>query len=94
MNLCVLIHLKSDYESWKSLFDDDREARSEMCDEERTTVGEVNDKQAIVTVFDVDMNKLRQHMQSPDFAERVDKHVEHMEMFSMEETSQFAQKAA
>lgn len=45
-----------DYSTWRSqAFDPDAERRATVCDEDRTLVGKVNDKKAVVGMFNVDL---------------------------------------
>ena len=44
------------FDDWKKEFNR-YDARANVCDESRTTVGKVDDKNAIVMMYDVDMQK-------------------------------------
>lgn len=46
-------------------FEADKERRSKMCNEEKTRVAKVSETEAIILLFDVDIDKLREHMQDP-----------------------------
>ena len=43
---------------------DGHDARANVCDESRTTVGKVDDKNAIVMMYDVDMKGMQKLMMS------------------------------
>ena len=53
MNIVVKVSCNS-FDDWKKEFDG-HDARANVCDESRTTVGKVDDKNAIVMMYDVDM---------------------------------------
>ena len=44
----ILVHIKSDYDSWKAIFDADAENSAKLGDDSRILVGKVDDKKAIV----------------------------------------------
>ena len=46
-------------------FEADPESRSKMCNEEKTLVAKVSETEAIILLFDVDIDKLREHMKDP-----------------------------
>jgi hypothetical protein len=46
-------------------FEADTERRSKMCNEEKTRVAKVSETEAIILLFDVDIDKLREHMKDP-----------------------------
>ena len=58
MDLCIVVHIKSTYDSWKTIFDKDPGGRNSFVDESRTRVGKVDDSMAMVQLFDVDMPKM------------------------------------
>ena len=53
------------YDAWKSEFDS-HDARAEVCDESKTTVGKINDHSCIVMLYNVDMQGL-QNLMSSDY---------------------------
>ena len=58
-DLVAYIPLKKNYDSWRVLFDSDVARRKTVCDESRTIVAKVDDKNAMVMMFSVDMQKVR-----------------------------------
>ncbi len=48
MDLCIVVHIKSTYDSWKAIFDEDPGRRNSFVDESRTRVGKVDDKTCTV----------------------------------------------
>ena len=48
MDLCIVVHIKSTYDSWKAIFDKDPGGRNSFVDENRTRVGKVDDNMAMV----------------------------------------------
>ena len=58
MDLCIVVHIKSTYDKWKAIFDEDPGDRNSFVDETRTRVGKVDDNLAMVQLFDVDMPKI------------------------------------
>lgn len=54
------------YDIWlKEGFLKDKERRAKMCNENKTKVAKISDKEAIILLFDVDIDKLREHMKDP-----------------------------
>jgi len=84
MNLMMIVHLKKSFESWKELFDNDP-ARSEFCDESKTMVGRVDDKTALLVLFDVDQVKMKSYLTSQLFADLVKDYVEKHDAYKLEE---------
>ena len=76
MDVHVIVKLKSSYQAWKELFDNDAENRSNMCDESRTLAGQANDTTAVATFFNVDMEAMGQMMADPDFQKMTEDYVE------------------
>ncbi|MAV61606.1 MAG: hypothetical protein CMQ83_04545 [Gammaproteobacteria bacterium] len=86
MDLCVVVHIKSSYDSWKAEFDNDLSGRSSWLDEERTTVGKVDDNTAIVQLFNVDMEKMKSVLNDSESAAKImEEHVLKREFYSMAE---------
>ena len=84
MDLCVVVHIKSSYDSWKALFDDDLSGRSSWLDEDRTRVGKVDDNTAMVQLFNVDMEKMKSVLNDSESAAKVmEEHVLKREFYTM-----------
>ena len=66
MDLLAVVHIKSNYDAWKALFDDGKPNREEFSDESRTRVAKVDDNTAMVQLFDVDMQKMAEHVEKRD----------------------------
>ena len=66
MDILIVVHIKSSYDSWKAVFDLDPGGRVEFCDESRTRVGRVDDQTAMVQLFDADMESLAYAINDPD----------------------------
>ena len=66
MDLCIVVHIKSTYDSWKAIFDEDPGGRNSFVDESRTRVGKVDDNMAMVQFFNVDMPKMAKMMNDPN----------------------------
>ena len=67
MLINLMIETKiEDYDVWlREGFRKDSERRSKMCNESKTRVAKVSDSEAIILLFDVDIDRLRQHMHDP-----------------------------
>ena len=80
MDILIVAHIKSSYNSWKAVFDADPGGRNGFVDETRTRVGKLDDKTAMVQLFNVDMQKMSQMMNDPNspvadiMAEHIIKH--------------------
>ena len=62
MNLVLKVSFDN-YEAWLTEFNNHSE-RAAVCDESKTTVGKVDDKNCIVMLYDVDMEGLQRLMAS------------------------------
>jgi hypothetical protein len=89
MNVMVTAHLKQNYESWKQIFDDDT-GRAAFCDESRTMVGKVDDKTALIVLFEVDREKMATRLSSPEFVDLVKDHVIDHDVYTLQEMSLFS----
>ena len=58
MDLLVVVHITSSYESWKEIFDSDPAVRASFADDDRTRVAKVDNNTAMVQLFNVDMQKM------------------------------------
>ena len=76
MDVHIIVKLKSSFEAWHQLFENDAERRSQICDENRTLVGKANENTAIVTVFEVDMEAMAAMMADPEFQKMTENYVE------------------
>ena len=62
MNLALKVSFDS-FAAWKDEFDNHTQ-RGAVCDESKTTVGKVDDKNCIVMLYDVDMPGMQELMSS------------------------------
>ena len=85
MDLCIVVHIKSTYDSWKAIFDKDPGDRNSFVDENRTRVGKVDDNMAMVQLFDVDMPKMAMMMNDPNsqVKEIMQEHVVKQEIYTI-----------
>ena len=83
MNIVVKVSCDS-FDDWKKEFDVHDE-RAKVCDESRTTVGKVDDKNAIVMMYNVDMQGMQKLMMS-EHLQKISKelNIENREMHSFE----------
>ena len=83
MNIVVKVSCDN-FDAWKKEFDG-HDARANVCDESRTTVGKVDDKNAIVMMYDVDMQGMQKLMMS-DYLQKLSNelNIENREMNSFE----------
>lgn len=67
MLINLMIETKIDnYDTWlKEGFGIDGDRRAKMCNESKTKVAKISDTEAIILLFDVDIDKLREHMKDP-----------------------------
>lgn len=71
------VHLKNAcFATWKELFDEDGKNRAAICDESRTLCAKVSDSLAIVTLYEVDMEKFKEFTEDKDFAKMIEPYVE------------------
>ena len=89
MDLLAVVHIKSSYDEWKALFDEAPAVRSEFADESRTRVAKVDDKTAMVQLFDVDTQKMSAVLNDPnsEVNTSMEDHVEKREMYKIEAMS-------
>ena len=55
MDLLVVVHITSSYDSWKEVFDSNPADRAAFADDDRTRVAKGADTTAMVQLFNVDM---------------------------------------
>ena len=86
MDLLVVVHIKSSYDSWKAVFDADPAGREEFADDTRTRVAKVDDNTAMVQLFDVDMQKMSKVLNDPNStaAEVMAEHIVSREIYKVE----------
>ena len=89
MDLLVVVHIKSSYDSWKAVFDADPAGREEFADDTRTRVAKVDDNTAMVQLFDVDMQKMSEIINDPNspVADVMADHVEKRDLYKVEQMS-------
>ena len=79
MDIHIIVKLRSSYEAWHNLFLKDADNRSNICDESRTLVGQVNESTAVITLFEVNKAAMEGMMTDPEFkrmtADYVDEHI-------------------
>jgi hypothetical protein len=65
VNLMVQTKI-DDYDIWlENGFKKDAERRVNMCDESKTIVAKISQREALILLYDVDIQKLREHMHDP-----------------------------
>ena len=86
MDLLIIVHIKSSYDAWKSVFDSDPVGRQEFADETRTRVAKADDNTAMVQLFDVDMQKMSKVLNDPNStaAEVMAEHIVSREIYKVE----------
>ena len=67
MDVHLVIKLKSSYDAWEEVFINHADVRSKICDESKTLFAKANDKTALVTIFDVDMEGMGKMTSDPEF---------------------------
>jgi len=87
MDLLVVVHIKSSYDNWKAVFDADPAGRGKFADETRTRVGKVDEKTAMVQLFDVDMQKMSKMINDPDSpaADVMEEHIVKRDIYKVEQ---------
>ena len=51
-NILIIANLKTDYQTWKKRFDEDKLERSKTCNENKTLVGEIGPK-VMLAMFEI-----------------------------------------
>jgi len=89
MDLLLVVHIKSSYDSWKAVFDADPAGREEFADDTRTRVAKVDDNTAMVQLFDVDMQKMSKILNDPNspVADVMADHIEKRDVYKVEQMS-------
>ena len=89
MDLLIVVHIKSSYDSWKAVFDADPAGRQEFADDTRTRVAKVDDNTAMVQLFDVDMQKMSEMINDPNspVADVMAEHIEKRDLYKVEQMS-------
>ena len=82
--MLIVAHLKTDYQTWKQRFDEDKSDRAKTCDESKTLVGEVGPKKVMLAMFDINEKGVKRR-EDPKFQkELVDPFAEKLEIYSLE----------
>jgi hypothetical protein len=76
MDIHIIVKLKSSYEAWRELFDNDADNRLKICDESKTLVGKADDSTVLVTFFDMDVAAMGAMMADPEFQKLTESFVE------------------
>ena len=89
MDLLIVVHIKSSYDSWKAVFDADPAGREKFADDTRTRVAKVDDNTAMVQLFDVDMQKMSKILNNPNspVADVMADHIEKRDVYKVEQMS-------
>jgi len=89
MDLLIVVHIKSSYDGWKTVFDADPAGREEFADDMRTRVAKVDDNTAMVQLFDVDMQKMSKILNDPNSsaADVMAEHVAKRDLYKVEQMS-------
>ena len=89
MDLLIVVHIKSSYDSWKAVFDADPAGREKFADDTRTRVAKVDDNTAMVQLFDVDMQKMSEMINDPNspVADVMAEHIEKRDLYKVEQMS-------
>lgn len=59
------------YDDWKkNAFDTDSKRRSKVCDEQKTVVSKIDDKNAIILMFGFDLDKMKDFMTDQSMLKR------------------------
>jgi len=66
MDILIVVHIKTNFDAWKEVFDSDPGGRVNFVDESRTRLGKVDDQTAMVQLFDVDMEQMGKAMNDPN----------------------------
>ena len=83
-NMLIVAHLKTDYQTWKQRFDEDKSDRAKTCDESKTRVGEVGPKKVMLAMFDINEKGVKRR-EDPKFQrELVEPFAEKLEIYSLE----------
>ena len=83
-NMLIVAHLKTDYQTWKQRFDEDKSDRAKTCDESKTLVGEVGPKKVMLAMFDINEKGVKRR-EDPKFQrELVEPFAEKLEIYSLE----------
>jgi len=89
MDLLIVVHIKSSYDGWKTVFDADPAGREEFADDMRTRVAKVDDNTAMVQLFDVDMQKMSKILNDANSsaADVMAEHVAKRDLYKVEQMS-------
>ena len=89
MDLLIIVHIKSSYEAWKTIFNSNPATREEFADESRTRVAKADDNTAMVQLFDVDMQKMSEMINDPNspVADVMAEHIEKRDLYKVEQMS-------
>jgi len=84
IDLVAVVHIKSDYESWKKLMLS-HEDNQERVDAGKLLYGQVDEKTAIVLNFEMDQEAMARRAGNPEFAELIKNDVESHDFYVLQE---------
>jgi|TARA_A100001037_G_scaffold300355_1_gene327713 hypothetical protein len=83
-NIAVVVHIKSDFESWEKLMLSSLD-NQDAVNSGKQIYAKVNDKKAILIRYDMDMEEMAARAGNPDFEKLIENDVERHEFYTLEE---------
>ena len=83
-NILIIAHLKTDFQTWKKRFDEDKLERSKTCNENNTLVGKIAPKKVMLAMFDINEKWVTRRKNSKFQRELIEPFCEQLEIYSIE----------
>ena len=88
-NRLIVAHLKTDYQTWKKRFDEDKPDRAKTCDESKTIVAKVGPKKVMLAMFDINEKGIKRR-EDPKFQkDLVEPFAEKLEIYNLVKVEDF-----
>ena len=88
-NILIIANLKTDYQTWKKRFDEDKLERSKTCNENKTLVCKIGPKKVMLAMFDINEKGIERRKDSKFQRELVEPFCEQLEIYSIEKLEKY-----
>tara|TARA_Y100000996_G_scaffold145955_1_gene112347 strand:- start:863 stop:1132 length:270 start_codon:yes stop_codon:yes gene_type:complete len=83
MDIKFIARLKSDYSDWKEYFETNIKDINYLCDDQKTVIGQIGNKAALIALYDVDSTKATEQVFSDSYVENSLELVDKYEIYSV-----------
>tara|TARA_B100001142_G_C14338873_1_gene657020 strand:- start:297 stop:566 length:270 start_codon:yes stop_codon:yes gene_type:complete len=83
MDIKFIARLKSDYSDWKEHYQSNIKNLNMFCDDQKTVIGQIGNKAALIALYDVDANKASEQISAYRYVENSLDFVDNYEIYSV-----------